>query len=699
MNEYKRECQTLESELKDIKKRAGDSSDHLRIVDAWWSQLLDEVTLLTKNAAPSTFKLDTPFPTAAHFKNSSEFSQHLSSKAKVIKEKINEIMTNLSAQQGEPSTQLQDLREKFAKLLASQKEEMVKFDRIRAELEQQTDRYSNASLRALKAEKKLERAKSQSVQKIEAQLIAAGTSIGGIGGTENGADSQGAASGTKEDDAASKQLLKEVQAVSAKQKEQLDELMKENETLTQQLTAANIKLSNLTDDDYAQTNLFKNFKAQHEEVIKRINHLEATNIQLREEAEKLQAERTAYRNQLQEETDAVTGEVESQMQRLEADLARIRSSRDELIADQSQRKASQDQERHAIDQMKELVGAKEERINSLESEVKRLKAVAEGNSREHTPLPELEAMDVAELRKKYIALEQSFESINNELPAMEKAYKRAVTTASKKVMDFAGLEDKCAMLIAAKAKADEKYFAARKDIDSRNGEIRALRAQNAKSSEIITAFKDAESRDKALLTNLERQISDFRRGNSILEAEHKKAQTLASNAISKLDSLNGQVDQLKGMLKKKDSDLHECKGRVHTVETDLEKLRVKFEKAEKDKEHWKKKSLSNQSGEEADLRVRLSPHNVITHANVLPATCSLQHLQRQLQEHRSQDVWPPFLQRMCRCAHPKPYAKVPELLKGIRQVRCYGSSYVRNFTSTTANIPLLYFNHQKSTIH
>ena len=666
MNEYKRECQTLESELKDIKKRFGDSSDHLRIADAWWTQLLDEVTLLTKNAAPSSFKLDTPFPTAATFRSSSEFSQHLSGKAKVIKEKINEIMTNLGARQGEPSTQLQELREKFAKLLASQKEEMVKFDRIRAELEQQTDRYSNASLRALKAEKKLERAKSQSVQKIEAQLIAAGSALAGTG-AENGTGSEGASTSSKEDDAASKQLLKEVQAVSTKQKEQLDELMKENESLTQQLTAANIKLSNLTDDDYAQTNLFKSFKAQHEEVIKRINHLEATNIQLREEAEKLQAERTAYRNQLQEETDAVTGEVESQMQRLEADLARIRSSRDELIADQSQRKASQDQERHAIDQMKELVGAKEERITSLESEVKRLKAVAEGTSREHTPLPELEAMDIAELRKKYMALEQAYESVNNELPGMEKAYKKAVATAGKKVMNFAELEEKCAMLIAAKAKADEKYFAARKDIDSRNGEIRALRAQNAKSSEIISAFKDAESRDKALIQNLERQISEFRRAQGQLTEEHRKTQILASGATSKLEGLNGQVDQLKSMVKKKDSDLHECKGRVHTVEAGLEKLRAKFEKVEKDKEHWKKKSLSNQSGEEADLRVSLFTYQTITpFTNIYIAACSLQHLQRQLQEHGSQELWPPLLQWMCRCTYPEPHAQVPELLQGIR---------------------------------
>jgi E3 ubiquitin-protein ligase BRE1 len=58
MTEYKREKALLESELKDIRKRSVDHDDHLRVVDAWWSQLLDEVTLLTKNSAPSSFNID-----------------------------------------------------------------------------------------------------------------------------------------------------------------------------------------------------------------------------------------------------------------------------------------------------------------------------------------------------------------------------------------------------------------------------------------------------------------------------------------------------------------------------------------------------------------------------------------------------------------------------------------------------------------
>lgn len=603
MNEYKREVQTLESELRDTRKRAGDADDHLRVVDAWWTQLLDEVTLLTRNDAPASYKLDTKFPTAALFKNNSDFSQHLSGKAKLIKEKITEIMGNLGAQQGEPSSQLQELRDKFTKLLASQKEEHVKFDRIRAELEQQTDRYANASLRALKAEKKLERLKSQSVQKLEQQAIAGtGNSAGsGIGGIENGFDSRSEmANGVTDDNKASRLALKEATAVSAKQKEQLDEIMKENGKLTEQLTAANVKLSNLTDEDYAQTNLFKNFKAQHEEVIKRINHLEATNIQLREEAEKLQAERTAYRTQVDEDARMIASGVDTQMRQMEEDLARLRGARDKLTDEQGTSKAEQEQERHANQHMKELVSAKEERINTLESEFKRMKAVVDGNL---PPVAEIEDLDISDLRKKYAELQQNFESVNNELPGMETAYKRAVANSSKKVLDFAALEDKVGKLIAEKSKADQKYFAARKDMDIKMNEIRSLRAQNQKSSEIISALKDVDTRDKALIANLEKQLSDLKQSNYSIMHEQKKLQSSASDAMSRLESLKRQVEEMRKMLCAKDSSLHTSKERVHTLETELEKLRVKLEKVEKDKESWKKKSLSNQSGEEEDLRV------------------------------------------------------------------------------------------------
>lgn len=505
----------------------------------------------------------------------------------------------------QPQPDLQSLQASLTNLLASHKEQIVNFDRLRAEKEDLNERLETASLRYIKAEKRLDRAKSAAVAKIEQQAIS-GAGNNSTGATENGVDNKNDA--MEEDSAqteASHLKLKEAAATVAKQKEQLDGLAADNKSLTEQLTAANTKLTNLSDDDYARTELFKTFRTQHEEVIKRINHLEATNISLREEAEKLQAERTAFRLQMENESETVTGELESQLQRLDADLTRIRSARDELLADQAMRKAHQEQERNSIDQMKELVGAKDDRISSLESEVERLRSELADRSAELTQRPEIQDLDTAELQRKYVLLEQSFASVNNELPAMEKAYKRSMAMASKKVMDFAALEEKVTLLIAEKSKADQKYFAARKDMDTRIGEVRALRAQNAKSSEIITQLKEVEASNRTLLTALEKQLSELRQANNAIATKNKLLESSASEAMSKLENLKTQVSELTNMVKSKDATCSSAKQHVRSLETDLEQLRARHEQVQKEKETWKAKSLSNQSGEEEMLRVSL----------------------------------------------------------------------------------------------
>lgn len=608
MLEYKREKATLESELRDIRKRAVNHDDHLRVVDAWWSQLLDEVTLLAKGQTTKSFSMENPFPTALSFKNSTEFSDHLESKSKQIKGRVNEILASVASSTGRPSTELHDLRDSLAKLLASQKEEMIKLDRLRVEKEDLEERLQSASLRMVKTEKKLERMKSAAVARLDQRgLLGTGTSPGnGNSGMENGFDTRSeAVNGIQDDDGkaeAAQLAYKEASVITAKQKEQIESLLSENKVLTEQLTTASSRLASLTDDDYARTELFKNFKIQHEDVIKRINHLEATNIQLREEAEKLQAERTAYRTQIQDEADAMVGEIESQLQQVEANLTRVRSTRDELFADQTMRKESQDQERTATRHMKELVSAKDNRIESLESEIQRLRSQHEGESCEPTPRPEVDELSVEELRRKYISLEESFASVNNELPAMEKAYKKSMALSSKKVMDFAALEEKVGMLIAEKSKADQKYFAARKDMEMRIGEVRSLRVQNAKSSEIIAQLKDVESSNRVLLTNLEKQLSDMRQAHSSIMASNKTLEMSNSDTASKLEGLRYQVSELSNLLKTKDGAYSNIKQRAQSLETDLEQLRTRFEQVQKEKETWKTKSLSNQTGEEEMLR-------------------------------------------------------------------------------------------------
>jgi E3 ubiquitin-protein ligase BRE1 len=555
----------------------------------------------------------------------------------------------LNSARGKPPAEIRDLQSKLNKLLAAQKEYVVKVDRLQTEKEELKGRLETASLRYIKAEKKLDRAKSTAVAKLEQQAIAGtGNSAGsGIGGVDHSGDTE-MTNGVSEDNKASQTAYEEASAVVAKQKEQLEAISAENKSLTEQLTAATTRLSNLNEDDYARTELFKQFRVQHEDVIRRINHLEATNIQLREEAEKFQAERTAYRVQVENEQEVITGELESQLQRVEADLSRIRSVRDELLADLSMRKASQESVRTSNDHLEELIAGKDDRITSLELEVERLRARTSEEACEPTPRPEVDSLELGQLRLKYEALAREFESINKEMPALQSAYKRVQALSTKKVMDFTSLEERVQVLQAEKAKADQKYFAARKDMDTRIVEVKSLRTQNAKSSEIITQLKDVETSNRMMLSNMEKQLSDTRQSNTTTAAENKKLEAANREASIKTETLKNQVTELTTLLKTKDSNNAATKQRIHAAEAELEQLRVKYENAQKDRDTWKTKSLSNQSGEEEMLRVS-SPllfvsKTPLTHVGSRP----MHDLPKGLQKYRFENLWPCILQQLRR---------------------------------------------------
>lgn len=481
---------------------------------------------------------------------------------------------------------------------------MVKVDRLRTEKDELSERLETASLRYIKAEKRLDRAKSSAVAKLEQQAIAGtGNSAGsGIGGVESTTDVE-MTNGIAEEGESSHSAYKEASAIVVKQKEQLDAIAAENKSLTEQLTAATARFANLNEDDYARTELFKQFRVQHEDVIRRVNHLEATNIQLREEAEKYQAERTAYRVQVEGESEIVTGDLETQIVRLEGDLTRVRAARDEVIADLNVQKATLEQERTSSDHLKELVAAKEDRLKALDSEVERLKLRLKEEDTQLTPRSDVEMLDLQQLRVKYDALAKEFEAINSEVTTLQGAYKRVQTLSTKKVMDFTALEEKVQMLHAEKAKADQKYFAARKDMDTRVHEVHTLRSQNAKSSEIISQLKSVETANRNLLSNLEKQLSDVRQANVTIINENKKMEFTSKDALSKAENMKSQVTELNNLLKAKDAHNANTKQKIHAIETEIEQLRVKYEQSQKDRDTWKAKSLSNQSGEEEMLRV------------------------------------------------------------------------------------------------
>ena len=564
-------------------------------------QLLDEVKL-----AAGKMEVDAPysaFPSALLSAETIAFDKYLKSKSEAISSAISQIFAR-----SPPTTpEISDLQTRITNLLSIEKKHVNELEKSRLEREQTEERLETASMRYMVAEKKLDRAKSLTVAKLERQAIAVGRSEAGsgLGGGADGVNKNDLPNGQVE---SSESLVeveiarKEAVAASEKQKEQIEQLATANEKLLSQVTLLTSKLSHLNDDDYARTDLFKHLKSQHEDVIKRINDLEATNNELRAEAEKLQAERTAYRIQLDTESQAAITEKELQLARAETDLNRIRAARDELQADVNTRKNTQGQERASFLQMKQLGVAKEDRIKALESEVDRLKNTTLDSAASATV--DSDNISNEELRTKYSNMERQYDMLNQELASMGTTFKKVSNSASQKINHLSELEEKAMRLSAEKSRADQKYFAAMKAKDAREQEVRTLRAQNSKSSEIVSQLKDAEAATRTLVVNLEKQLAETKEALTNTAKQQHISQQQANEKTILVDGLKSQVDELKTSLIAKDNSFSVASNTVRKAEVEAEQLKARLEETKKSLDMWKTKGIGNQSGEYEMLRVR-----------------------------------------------------------------------------------------------
>ncbi|PYH82336.1 BRE1-domain-containing protein [Aspergillus uvarum CBS 121591] len=615
MQEYKREKVSLEAKLKELSKSTTNHNDHLRIIDAWYKQLIDEVKILmgapeedAKGGSavrppvvrpPATNHSTEPssFQSSLLFDDNEKFEKHLKSRS----EDIRRIISSVLSKSAKVSPEVSELQTQLAKKLAEEKATISDLEKALAEKQQLEESLEEASLRYMVAEKKLDRARSVTVAKLEKQYILGAQRPGGdsASGPRDEPSASNGATPSGERSPALDEAHNKLAAISEKQKEQLQKLEAENAKLLSQITDLNIKHTRLTDDDYAGTDLFKQLRSQYDDVVTRINHLEATNVQLREEAAKLRSERTAYRNQVDEETQGVIAEREAQLMRAETDLARIRNARDELLADQQMRKAAQEQEKTTAIKVQELADAGQARIAALESEVERLRVEVE---KEKAAAPSVDEIPTEELRLRFRNLERQYAMLNTELSSMQIACKKYSSLASQKVTDFGALEEKVARLIAEKSKADQKYFAAMKSKEARELEVRTLRMQNSKSSDIVTQLKESEAATRNLLANMEKQVSETKEAlNSLITKNHAAQQQITENNIT-IEGLNRQVADLKALSASKDSTLSSTASACRKAETEVEGLKATLADTKKSLDIWKNKSLGNQSSEYEMLR-------------------------------------------------------------------------------------------------
>lgn len=384
---------------------------------------------------------------------------------------------------------------------------------------------------------------------------------------------------------------------------------------------------------------------------------------------KLQTERSSYRSQIETETQQVIGEKETLLNTAETNLARIRSYRDELLADQAVRKAAQEQERTSLKHITDLAAAREERIKAQEAEMERLRTET-GDS--VSPSPAVEQMDPDELRSKYQTLDRQYNLLRNELESMQAAYQKAMKAGSLKVSDFSALEEKVMRLSAEKAKADQKFFGAMKSKETRELEVRTLRMQNVKSSDVVSQLKESEATSRALLANLEKQLAELRDALTTTTSNYRASQQSEAESKIVVEGLRGQIEELKKLLVQKDFTIAATGSSFRQKEQELEDLQATLADTKKSLESWKARGLGNQTDEYEALRVS-SAFDCKKETRLIRALVnrSLPSLPKKLQEYRHQDVRPRLLQGMCRGAPIFSFSQVPSLQQVVRIERLY----------------------------
>lgn len=610
MREYKRERDTLSGQLEDVRKKTQYHDDHIRAIDAWFKQLINE----TKDMMPGDDDQDmeiSSLPSSLLFENQPQLAEHISSRSNDIRT----IMSRLFSRSKTFTPEVSELQKRINDLLASEKAHFAEVDRLRSDSENLEGRLETAIERYVVAEKKLDRAKSRAVAELEKQALLGPNKSGDEGVPVKKEEQTNGVTESGEDYAELEKEHKKVLAVTEKQKEQLENLRGELAKMNTQLTESAAKSATLTDDDYAKTELFKQLKAQHEESIKKQNDLEAKMAQVKDENKKLSDERTTYQNKLDDETRIAIAEKDNQLGVIEKDLIRIRAERDNLQADLSIKKATLDQEQDASGKIKELNAALEDRVKSLESEVERLSADASMVVDD----AQLEALSLDELRVKYQTLDKNYKMLNGELTSMSVAFQRTSKIANQKVTELSALEEKVQRLSAEKAKADHKYFAAMRSKETRDGEIRTLKMQTSKSSEIFAQLKEADVASRNLVANLEKQLSELKESQAAKTSECRTAQQDKANHELELARLNRQVTELKQQLLTKDGEVSKKAAACDQTAVEKSELETTLAHTRKDLEKWKSKSGS--SAVYDDLYTMLYCHCKKNMKNAIIKTC------------------------------------------------------------------------------
>ncbi len=180
------------------------------------------------------------FQSSLQFCDVDDFEKHLKSRS----DDIRDIISRLVAKSPTGPPEVADLQSQLARKLAEEKSTLSELNKALSEKQQLEESLEEASLRYMVAEKKLDRARSVTVAKLEKQYILGAQRPGGDSASGNREEppSTNGATPTGERTPESDEFYSRLSAVSEKQKDQLQKLEAENANLLAQITDISIKV-------------------------------------------------------------------------------------------------------------------------------------------------------------------------------------------------------------------------------------------------------------------------------------------------------------------------------------------------------------------------------------------------------------------------------------------------------------------------
>lgn len=185
-----------------------------------------------------TLFAETSFKSSLQFEDVEEFEKHLKSRSEDIRAIISQVQSKSNA-----PADISEVQTRLAKKLAEEKVAIAELEKTLAEKQQLEESLEEASLRYLVAEKKLDRAKSLTVAKLEKQQ-SMGIQRPGETAQSKREESSPANGGTPagERNPELEEANNKLTAISEKQKEQVRQLEAENASLLGQITEIKVKV-------------------------------------------------------------------------------------------------------------------------------------------------------------------------------------------------------------------------------------------------------------------------------------------------------------------------------------------------------------------------------------------------------------------------------------------------------------------------